>query len=221
MINSLKGAVFDLDGTLVDSLFFWDYIWPLLGEKYLGNPGFRPDAEDDKVIRAMTIKSSTRLLYEKYGIGTSAEALYEEMDRIIDEFYLDRVEIKDGVVEFLDYCLSKNIKMCIASATAKRHLDIVSRKFGFDKYFEHILSCADIGKEKTEPDIYLFALEKLGTLIEETCVFEDSLVPFRTASNAGFKTVIIYDRYNIGQEEMRQGAAEYIGEGETLRKLIK
>ena len=91
---------------------------------------------------------------------------------------------------------------------------------GIGAYFTDILSCAKIGKGKDQPDIYLAAMECLGTTKEETCVFEDSAVAIATAHKLGLKTVAIYDRYNYGQEEMRATADAYIADGETLMRLV-
>ena len=111
--------------------------------------------------------------------------------------------------------------MCIASATDIDLIKIAVAHCRLEKYFPSILSCAEIGKGKDEPDIYLKAIECLGTSIEETCVFEDSHIAIKTANKIGAKTVGIYDKFNYGQEEMKKIADVYIGEGETLLKLLK
>ena len=128
--------------------------------------------------------------------------------------------MKEGVVKFLDFCLEKGIKMCIASATDVSLLKVVIEKFSFDKYFSDVLSCADIGKGKEEPDVFIKALDTLGTELSETCVFEDSQVAIETAHKAGFMTVGIFDRNNYGQDIIKKTADLYIGENETLLKLI-
>ena len=84
-----------------------------------------------------------------------------------------------------------------------------------------ILSCDEVGKGKDKPDIYLLALEKLGTKFEETWVFEDSHVAVNTAHNIGLKTVGIYDKYNFGHEEIKRISDIYIDDGETMRKLME
>ena len=120
------------------------------------------------------------------------------------DFYKNEVELKKGVLEFLEYCSEKGIKMCVASATDVKLFKIAIERCGIGKYFTDILSCAELGKGKDQPDIYLKALETLGTSIEEACVFEDSHVAVETAAKIGIKTVGIYDKYNYGQEEMKK-----------------
>lgn len=221
MLKSIKGAIFDMDGTLIDSLMLWDIVWDKFGEIYLKNERFRPDAEDDKAVRTMTLKDAMEHVHSVYGIGKSGEELLETANEIIINFYSNEVEVKKGAAEFLEYCYENGIKMCIASATDMRLIKIAVEHCRLEKYFPDILSCAEIGKGKDEPDIYLKAIACLGTGMEETCVFEDSHIAIKTANRIGVKTVGIYDKYNYGQDEMKKIADAYIGEGETLLKLLK
>ena len=215
-----KNAIFDMDGTLIDSLIYWDILWSELGEKYLGDKTFRPSAEDDKAVRTLTLKDGMQLIHKNYGIAESGNALLEYTNSSIIKFYTEKVELKKGVKEFLDFCYENGTKMCIASATATDFIKIALKKCGIEKYFGKIFSCADIGIGKEKPDIFLIAAEYLGSDVPETWVFDDSLVAINTAAKAGFKTVGIYDKFNFGQEEIKQKADFYIDKGETLLKLI-
>lgn len=220
MINKIKGAIFDMDGTLIDSLIVWDVIWEGLRKKFSKDGSFHVSKEDDKTVRTMTLLGAMEFIHREYGLGDSAEELFDELNKILLDFYSNEVEVKEGVVKFLDFCLEKGIKMCIASATDVSLLKVVIEKFSFDKYFSDVLSCADIGKGKNEPDVFIKALDTLGTELSETCVFEDSQVAIETAHKAGFMTVGIFDRNNYGQDIIKKTADLYIGENETLLKLI-
>lgn len=219
MINHIKGAIFDMDGTLIDSLCLWDIIWSAFAKEY-GRENFRPSDEADKAIRTMTLKDGMQMIYDLYQIGESGEALLKFTNEIIRKFYAEEVQLKEGVREFLDCCQSRGIKMCIASATGPKLLQIAIDHCDLGEYFTEILSCAKIGKGKDQPNIYLAALECLGTTKEETCVFEDSAVAIDTAHKLGLKTVAIYDKFNYGQEQMQKTADVYIADGETLMRLI-
>ena len=220
MISKIKGAIFDMDGTLIDSLMLWDVIWDCFGKKYLDGQKFCPTPEDVKAVRTMTLSDAMKYLYSIYKIGNDGDDLLQTAVSIIGDFYANEVKLKKGVAEFLEYCNEKGIKMCIASATDKKLVEVAIRHCGIEKYFVKLFSCAEIGKGKDQPDIYLMAMDFLGTSKEETCVFEDSHVAIMTAHKAGLKTVGIYDRFNYGQEEMQKIATEYVADGETLEKLI-
>lgn len=218
---NIKAAIFDMDGTLVDSLMLWEVVWSSIGEKYLNDKSFVPSYEDDKKVRTLTLNSAMDLIHKNYGFGESGEELVAIVDSIILDFYSNRVELKSGVREFLEECKSKGVKMCIASATAPELIDVALKHCDIGKYFSKVFSCAEIGKGKDEPDIFLQAAEFLGTEPKETWLFEDSLTAVETAAGIGMPVVGIYDRYNFGHDIMKKIATEYIDDGESLKKLVK
>lgn len=220
MTDKIKGAIFDMDGTLVNSLFFWDVLWNRIGEDFLGGQSFRPTAAEDKNVRTMTLHDGMCYINSIYKIAQEDEELTDYAAKMLGDFYITEVKLKDGVEEFLRYFKEKGIRMCIASASRKEYIHQVVENLNIGSCFSEIFSCEEFGKGKEEPDIYLAAMEYLGTKKEETYVFEDSLTAIKTAKKIGMKTVAVYDKYNYGHKEMENIADEYIAEGETLLKLI-
>ncbi len=216
----IKGAIFDMDGTLVNSLTFWEYAWPIFGKKYLGKPDFYPSPEDDKAIRTMTMLLCWEHMIKQYGFPKSAEELADETNELCEAYYRDVVDLKEGTVEFLEFLKSKGIRMCVASATKKYLVEQVVAQHGLGKYIEKVISCADIGKGKDCPDVFIAAAEHLGCEIGETCVFEDSALAVSTAKKAGFHTVGIYDKYNYDHDILEANSEIYIGDGENITKAI-
>lgn len=216
----IKAAIFDMDGTLVDSLMLWDVLWSTFGDKYLNDKSFTPSTEDDKRVRTLTLKDAMKLIHNNYNIGESGEELLAEANRIMIDFYANSVELKDGVREFLDYCENSGIKMCIASATAPELIDIALKHCDIEKYFLKVFSCGAIGKGKDKPDVFLQAADFLGSEVRDTWVFEDSLTAIETAKKIGMPTVGIYDKFNYGQDRIKEIATKYINSTETLLKLI-
>ena len=219
-MKNIKGAVFDMDGTLVDSLFLWDEIWRIFGETYRKDPSFRPTPEDDRAVRTMTLKDVMDFIHARYRMGKDGGELLETTNRIIARFYREEVQLKDGALEYLRYLAERKIPIVLATATAMPLVELALGHCRIRPLFAHVLSCAEIGKGKEYPDIYLLAAKKMGLRPEEICVLEDSLTALKTAKTAGMATVGIYDRYNCGQDEIQEIADFYIAEGETLKKLI-
>ena len=211
MIKNIKGAIFDMDGTLIDSLMLWNIIWARFGSLFCENGIFAPSSEDDKAVRTMTLKDAMNHIHKQYNIGKSGDELLETVNEIITDFYSEEVELKDGVVEFLEYCYNNGIKMCIASATDKELIKIAIKHCNIEKYFKDIFSCAEIGSGKDKPDIYIKAQECLGTKTEETCIFEDSHIAIDTADKINIKTVGIYDEVSkADQEELKALSDIYV-----------
>lgn len=217
---NITGAIFDMDGTLIDSLMSWDMLWERMGEHYFGDRHFRPDEKTEKALRTLPMKEGAKLLHQNCGVGESGEEAERFCDSFFTQFYIHDVQIKAGVIDYLEYLLQNDVRMCIASAGSRHLLNIAVEKFGLGKYFASIFSCAEIGRGKECPDVYIMAHEFLGTPKESTWVFEDSVVALETATRAGYKTVGIYDRYNFGAERVAALSTEYIASGETLLRLI-
>lgn len=217
---NIKAAIFDMDGTLVDSLMVWDVLWSAFGEKYLGDNSFRPSADDDKRVRTLTLSDAMDLIHENYSLGKNGKELLDFTNNLMVDFYSNTVELKDGVKEFLEHLHKNGTKMCIASATAPDLIKIALKHCDIQKYFLKIFSCGELKAGKDKPDIFLLAKDFLGEENDDTWVFEDSLVAIETAAKIGLKTVGIYDRYNYGQEQIKSLAAKYIAEGEMLTKLL-
>ena len=218
---NIKGAIFDMDGTLVNSMIFWDVLWKLIGDAYCDGKPFRPTTELENEMRTMTTMGVCNALHEYYGMGKTPEEIYGVYADALVDFYANKIEAKAGALEYLEYLHSKGIPMCVASGTAADLIEISLKRCGMHKYFGKIFSCVDIGAGKDKPDIYLAALEYLGTPKDETWVFEDAYIAIHTASELGLHTVGIHDAANPYQDKIEEEATYYIADGETLMKLVK
>lgn len=216
----IKGAIFDMDGTLVNSLIVWKDIWAAIADRYLDGEKDFPGEEIDRRLRTMTLLDGMELIHDLRGIGKDGREIWNFCNELIEDFYRNKVEMKSGAMEFLKFLYDKEIKMCIASASALDMVEIAVSRCELGKYIPKLLSNCDFGCGKDKPDVYIAALEYLGTPVEETWVFEDSLVALKTAKKLGMPVVGIYDAYNFGQDEMREISDYYIDDGEGLDKLI-
>ena len=216
----IMGAIFDCDGTLIDSLGFWELFYKRIGELYFGGKEFFPDPEDDRTMRTQNIAFLAHLMHEKYGIAESADEIANLCVHFFEWYYGEIVELKPGARELLSHLAGKGIKMCIASAAEKVLIELVLSRHDVLKYFDGIISCSDIGAGKDRPDVFLAAEKFLGTSHGETFVFEDSLLAIRTAKNAGFPVVGIYDALSFGQDAARELCDVYIENGGSFAELI-
>jgi len=216
---NITGAIFDMDGTLADSLGFWDYLWEYIGKKYNGG-SFLPDPQTEQALRTTLMKDGMYLLHEKYGFGESGEAFYRDTAALLVKFYAEEIKLKPGVLEFLEHLKMRGVKMCVASATELPLLESLCARYKLERYFTKIFSCQQIGKGKESPEVFNVAHRYLGTAKESTWIFEDSVLALDTSVKAGYNTVGIYDKYGFEPERVKALSVKYIGEGETLEKLI-
>lgn len=195
----LKGAIFDFDGTLFDSMYVWDNA----GENYLRSIGIEPKENLQERLKALSIFQSAAYIKEKYAIPLSVEEIMAGVNRTVERFYLEEVKPKAGAAEFLETLRSRGVRMCIATASEKYQVQAALKRCRLDKYFREIITCTDIAHGKDEPVIFRKAAECLGTAKESTAVFEDALHALKTAKSDGFITVGVYDRHEKRQDEIR------------------
>ena len=202
-------AIFDMDGTLVDSMPYWDGIF----REYLESVGIREDlTEAMDAIRPKMLKESTAYMIERFGLAITVEEMIGRMNDLMEMHYLHDVELKPGVKAHLDALRSRGVKMCVASATKQSLMRLCLEKLGIAQYFEFVLSCEDVGEGKNKPTVYYTAMKKLGAEnAADVAVYEDSYFASITAHNAGFYVVGVYDNCAKDHwEEMRQMAGECV-----------
>ena len=204
----LKGAIFDFDGTLVDSMFIWNTI----GEDYLRSLGKEPNEDLRTVFMPLTLEEAAEYYREHYGVTLSVKEIVGGVNAMVEEIYRTRVTLKHGVADYLRWLKGNGTPMCIATVTDRYLVEETLERLGILQYFSEIFTCAEVGYGKDKPIIYRKALEHLGTPKEETFVFEDSLFALKTAWADEFSTVGVYDRYEDKQEDIMTFADYYISD---------
>ena len=211
----ITGAIFDLDGTLLDSMFIWENV----GEQYLCSLGIRPREDIHETLRNMSMAQGAEHIQKVYCVEKTSEEIIAGVNAIVEHFYTDEVQLKDGVAEFLR-CLAENgVKMCIATATDKYLVEAALTRLGVKKYFAEIFTCSGVGHGKDEPHIYEVACRQLGTPKENTLVFEDAVYAIETAKDAGFPVAGVYDA-GENQEKVQEMSDFYITDFRKARESI-
>lgn len=187
-----KFVIFDLDGTLLDSMGFWDGV----GRDFLSGYGVTDFDEDFETrVKSMSVNQSSEYFIKKYGLGISVDFVAEAMRDIVADKYRFLAEFKKNAFETVKKLGESGVKMCIATATYASLVKEALTRLGAIDYFEFVLSCNDIGYGKDTPHIYYEAMKRLGGDKKNTVIVEDALHAIRTAKGDGFKVVAVEDRY--------------------------
>ena len=194
----IQGIIFDFDGTLFDSMFIWD----TAGKVYLRSIGKEPEADLQKVLKAMSLLQSAEYIRERYQIPLSVESIMDGVNRTVEEFYFHAAEPKVGVMAFLEELHRRKIKMCIATATDRYQVDAALRRCGMRHFFSELFTCTEVGSGKDQPEIFRKAMEHLQTDRGTTAVVEDAYHAAYTAKQDGFRVVGVYDPHESRQEEL-------------------
>lgn len=213
----IKGAIFDMDGTLVDSMGYWK----TAAGDYIKSLGKTP--KDDLGDRFLTLGLSNIYpsMVEEYGLTRSIDEASRGIYAIMEKNY-ESVEAKPFVKDMLEAFKQAGIKMCIASATNADLARSVLDRCGILEYFDAVFCCKDVGRGKRYPDIYNHALSFLGTYKEETPVFEDALFAIKTLSANGFVSVGIEDINSASdKEEIMSLSTYYIDSYANWEKILK
>ena len=204
----LKGAIFDFDGTLVDSMFIWDTI----GEDYLRSLGKEPHEDLKETFMTLTLEEAAEYYRAHYGVTLSVKEIVDGVNAMVEGIYRTKVTLKHGVADYLHWLKENGACMCVETITDRYLVEETLERLGILHYFSEIFTCAEVGHGKDNPIIYRKALEHLDTEKNETYVFEDALFALKTAKADGFTTVGVYDIHEKNQERMKNLADYYISD---------
>ena len=201
----IKGAIFDMDGTLLDSMRYWDTV----GIDYLNRLGIEFDDANENYVLKVGILPFTEYCNKKYNLNKTYEEVLQDLHDIIAEKYNTVVELKAGARKMLERFKQNGVKMCIATATEQKEAKAVLKRLGVLDYFSEVLTTTIVGADKSSPLIYEVALEHLGTSKEETYIFEDAFYAIETATKANFKVVGVEDKSTVVPTEKIAPLCDY------------
>lgn len=211
----IKSAIFDLDGTLLDSTEMWE----TLGERFLAEldivakDGLRDEIWD------LSLPESAAFFKREYAVSLDENEIIARLVSLSESVYTRDAPLKRGVKRLLGSLQMLSIGCAVATASDKSLALAALERNGISSYFLGVFSCSDFGA-KTKPDIFLKTADFLGSKPCETVVFEDSLTAVRTAKNAGFITAAVFDKSEIHPDLLRETADFYGDNLDDLRKMI-
>lgn len=214
----VKGIIFDLDGTLIDSMSIWNTIdVAFLKENGVENP---PEDISD-IVRKMTVDESSEYFITRFGLSCTKEYVIKRIEELVKIQYEEKIAMKPFVAEFLDYLDSKEIPYGVATATYKSLAEAVLRRLGLLERMRFLLTDEEFPMGKTSPDIFIRGAELMSLNPADVLVIEDSLHCIETAAKAGFITMGVYDEVSAPlRKEIEKTAAYYVDSLENAAEII-
>lgn len=203
----MRYAIFDLDGTLTDSMGMWRGV----ANAYLIENGFPFQEDIVQLNNATWTKDFVQLAKERFDFDIDMDTFYKWTSDYAIKQYTNTIQLKPTAKTFLDKLLAQDVQMCLCSSTYKFMMLPALERLDLLKYFKFTCHCREFGKEKDCPDIFLHCMEQLGAKSpQEVVVFEDALYAATTAKNAGFYLVGIMDKTELKQDKLQRTVDQYI-----------
>lgn len=205
MLKDIKAVLFDLDGTLVDSM----WVWKQIDIEYLGRFGIALPETLQSEIEGMSFSETAIYIKEKFQISDSVEQMKEDWNKMAWEKYEKEVFLKNGAEAFLGSCKERGVKLGIATSNSKELVANVLRARGVLSLFDAVVTGCEVERGKPSPDVYLEAAKRCGVNTDECLVFEDIVPGIMAGKNAGMKVCAIEDAYSMHQKAEKERLADY------------
>lgn len=205
MMTGKRAVIFDLDGSLVDSMWMWRQI----DIEYLGRFGIPLPEDLQSRIEGMSFHETAVYFKEHFHIPEPIEKMKADWNRMAWDKYMNEVPLKPGAEEFLKGCRERNIQLGIATSNSRELVENVASVHGLHNYFSCIMTGCDVGRGKPAPDIYLAVAARLEVPAEQCLVFEDIIPGIQAGKNAGMTVCAVEDEYSLSSRDEKKRLADY------------
>ena len=205
MFKDIDAVIFDLDGTLVDSMWMWKRI----DIEYLERYGIALPEDLQREIEGMSFSDTAVYFKERFSLPDRLDHIKETWNKMAWEKYEREVPLKPGVMELLRYLKIKNIPAGIATSNSRELTELIIKRHGIQEYFSSVRTSCEVTKGKPSPDIYLLVAKELGVRPQRCLVFEDVLQGIMAGKNADMKVCAVYDEYSEDDRKEKMKLADY------------
>lgn len=206
MLREKKAVIFDMDGSLVDSM----WIWPEVDREYMQKYGITPPETFHKDIEGMSYVQTAQYFLDTFPVlGCSVEEVCREWTKMTRELYRTRVPLKPGAGEFLERMESQGIRMGIATSNSRELAEEALDALHIRNYFSAVITSDEVQKGKPAPDVYLKAAGDLRVHPRECLVFEDIPNGIRAGKRAGMSVCAVHDLFSVPYEAEKRRLSDY------------
>ncbi len=199
-----KYIIFDLDGTLIDSM----PVWRNTGRRYLETHCIPVPENLMSVLKKQTLPQTAEFFRTELGATQSVEEICDEVISYVAEQYANHIPLKENVKAYLESEQKKGTKMCILTASEASYIHLALERLEILSYFDFVTTCTDMGMGKENPEVFRLTMEKLGGNLENTIVFEDAYYAMKSAKALGLQVYAIADESAQRETEKIQAIAD-------------
>ena len=206
-LENIEAIIFDLDGTLIDSM----WIWRQIDIDFLAKRGIDLPEDLQKDIEGMSFTETASYFMSRFELNESMDDIKAEWNEMAKDFYQNRIPFKDDVKKIIDTALKKGIKLGIGTSNSRELLMTVLEAHEMVRHFNAMRTSCEVKAGKPSPDIFLKVAEDLNVAPERCLVFEDTFAGVQAAKNAGMKVIAIYDELSEPYHgEIKEAADHFI-----------
>ena len=205
MLDKKKAVIFDLDGTLVDSMWMWKNI----DVEFLKTYGYECPDDLQKVIEGMSFSETAAYFKERFALPLTLDEIKHIWTEMSLDKYRHQVPLKHGVREFLQHVKRLGLSCGIATSNGREMVDAVIEALHIGSYFQVVTTACEVAAGKPEPDIYLKVADTLQVDPADCLVFEDIPAGILAGKRAGMTVCAVEDAFSTGMREENRKLADY------------
>ena len=203
-----KAAIFDMDGTMTDTM----YVWESLSNRYLVKHGITPPPDLNEKLGILGVHKAAEFLRSEFSLPKTPEQIFAELVEVLNDYYQLPHPLRPGTVFLLSELKKRQVTTAVLSATVLRPVKTSLKTAGIDGFFDYVFSTEDMPYSKVKPQAFIDTAARIGAAPEETIVFEDALYAIESAKSAGFTVCAVPDHTAKFPETIRQLADIYLAD---------
>lgn len=213
MREDIKAVIFDMDGTIIDSM----WVWKKVDEDFLAKRNISATFNIQERIEGLSFVDAARYFKKAFSLEEKIEDIMDEWTEMVKHYYSDIIPLKKGAFVFIESLKSSGIKIGLATSNSRELTESVLKRTGILSFFDIVVTGSEVDREKCFPDIFLKTAEGLNVSPLDCLVFEDTLAGVTGAKKAGMTVTAVYDEYSLSlKEELMRMADRYINNFEEI-----